>query len=420
MDVISLVIFLIILILGFWRKVNVGVLSFGIALILGRIIGLQDKEVVKMLSSKLFLTLTGITLLFSAVNLTGALDMISKKIVSAIGKRVWVLPIVAYLLGFILAVIGPGAIPPTALVATITVSIAVSTGYNPLMMGVLGGLGLMGGRCAALTPEGAIVANFAAEQGLDNSVIAPVLVFQIICTVLAAVGVFLFYKGYKVKGQKFDFGAEKVHITKQQVIGLLAIVVMLIMVVVFGFDIGLSSFLIAGVLFIFKVVDDREAIKGVPWGTISMILGVGVLLSVIQKAGGIDLLCNTLSGIMFPGTVAPLTGITAGIMSLVSSGLGVVYPTLLPMASDLVASVGGGQPVAVMAAVVAGGSLAGFSPMSTCGALTLASMAALKPDMSKEEQNKSFVQLIIIAVCFILWVGICSAIFGNLCVSLFS
>lgn len=155
------------------------------------------------------------------------------------------------------------------------------------------------------------------------------------------------------------------------------------------------------------------------WGTIVMILGVGTLMKVIQNAGGIDLLCNLLSGVMSSATVAPFTGITAGIMSLVSSGLGVVYPTLIPMASDLVASAGGGQPVAVIAAIVAGGSLAGFSPMSTCGALTLSAMGSFKPDMTKEEQNKSFIQLFVIAMCLILWVGISAAIFGNLCVSLF-
>ena len=150
-----------------------------------------------------------------------------------------------------------------------------------------------------------------------------------------------------------------------------------------------------------------------------MILGVGVLMSVISEAGGIDLLCNLLSNVMSKSTVAPFTGITAGIMSLVSSGFGVVYPTLLPMSTELVNSVGGGEPVAVMAAIIAGGSLAGFSPMSTCGALTLSTMVGLRGNMSKQEQNKAFVSLIIIAACAIIWVGISAFLFSGLCVSIF-
>lgn len=419
MDILSLMIFLVLIVLAFTRKTNMGVLAFGAALILGRLLGLTDKEVVGSLSSSLFVTLTGITLLFAAVNSTGALEMISKKIVSLLGKRIWMLPVVAYIIGFVLSAIGPGAIPPTTLVVTMTVSIAVSAGYNPIMMSIIGGLGLMGGRVCAYTPEGNLVSTLAAEQGLTSGVILPVFAFQVITTVLAAVLLFVVYKGYKVKADNGLFVTEKVKATPQQIVALLAVAAMLVMVVVLGMDTGLSSFIIVAILFLFHVVDDRTAIKAVPWGTITMILGVGVLMKVVSKAGGIDLLCNMMSGVMNSKTVAPLTGVTAGIMSLVSSGLGVVYPTLIPTASELVSSVGGGEPVAVIAAIVAGGSLAGFSPMSTCGALTLGAMASLKPDMTKEEQNRSFFQLLIIAACAILWVGISSALFGNLCVALF-
>lgn len=418
MDVVSIILFIALIALAFWRKTNMGVLAFGAALILGRVLGLTDKEVVKSLSSSLFVTLTGITLLFAAVNSTGALEMLSKKIVHLTGRRIWVLPIVSYLVGFIAAAIGPGAIPPTTLIVTMTVSIAVSAGYNPIMMGVIGGLGLMGGRVCAYTPEGSLVSTLAAEQGITGSVILPVFVFQVITTVLFAAGLFFVFKGYKVKAAE-NFTTEKVKATNPQIVALLAVLAMLVMVVGFGFDVGLVSFAIAGLLFLFNLADDSASLKAVPWGTITMVLGVGVLMSVISKAGGIDLLCNMLSGVMSKSTVAPLTGITAGIMSLVSSGFGVVYPTLIPMASDLVASVGGGSPVAVIAAIIAGGSLAGFSPMSTCGALTLGAMAAMKKDMTKQEQSKSFMQLLIIAVCAIVWVGVSALLFSNLCVSIF-
>lgn len=419
MDIISLIVFVVLIVLAFWRKVNMGVLAFAAALILGRILGMTDKDIVKTLSSSLFVTLTGITLLFAAVNSTGAFEMLSHKIVAVTGKRVWVLPIIAYMVGFILSAIGPGAIPPTTLVVTLTVSIAISAGYNPIMMGIIGGLGLMGGRVCAWTPEGALVSTLAAEQGQETGVILPVFAFQVITTVLFAIGLFFAFKGYKVKADNVNFSTEKVKANRNQIIALLSVVVMLVMVMVFEFDVGLVSFLIAVVLFLFGLADDSASIKAVPWGTIVMILGVGVLMSVISEAGGIDLLCNLLSNVMSKSTVAPFTGITAGIMSLVSSGFGVVYPTLLPMSTELVNSVGGGEPVAVMAAIIAGGSLAGFSPMSTCGALTLSTMVGLRGNMSKQEQNKAFVSLIIIAACAIIWVGISAFLFSGLCVSIF-
>ena len=118
MAIVCWIVFIVLLILAFTRKTNMGVLAFGAALILGRLIGMTDKEIVKTLSSSLFVTLTGITLLFSAVNSTGALELVAKKIANIFGKKVWTLPIIAYLIGFILAIIGPGAIPPTTLVVT--------------------------------------------------------------------------------------------------------------------------------------------------------------------------------------------------------------------------------------------------------------------------------------------------------------
>ncbi|MGC8140949.1 SLC13 family permease, partial [Salmonella enterica] len=83
-----------------------------------------------------------------------------------------------------------------------------------------------------------------------------------------------------------------------------------------------------------------------------------------------------LSSIMNKTTATPIMGISAGLMSLVSSALGVVYPTMMPMTVDIANSVGGVNPVALMAAVGVGGSLAGISPLSTGGALVLAALGA--------------------------------------------
>lgn len=421
MDVLSLILFVAIIALAFWRKTNMGVLAFAAAMILGRALGMSDKEIVKGLSSSLFVTLTGITLLFAAVNSTGALEMISKKIISLVGKRIYILPIVSYLLGFVLAVIGPGAIPPTTLTVTMCVSMALAAGYNPIMMGVIGGLGLMGGRVTAITPEGNLVSTLAAEQGIAGNVIVPVFAFQVITTILYSVALFFVFKGHKVKAEQLDESlTKKVKATPNQIISLLGIVVMLVMVTIFKMDVGLSAFLVAGLLFIFNIAEDSTSIKAIPWGTITMILGVGVLMNVIKSAGGIDLLCSLLSSFMSKSTAAAFTGITSGVMSLVSSGLGVVYPTLIPMATQLAESVGGALPVAIIAAIVAGGSLAGFSPMSTCGALTLSSIAAIRKDLTKAESSKMFIQLFVVALVAVLWVGVSSMIFANLCVNLFA
>lgn len=426
MDVLSLVIFIILIILAFMRKINIGILSFGAAMILGRIIGMSEKAIIGGFNSSLFVTLVGITLLFAAVNSTKAFELISNKIIKLAGKKVWILPVVTYLLGFFLAVIGPGAVPPTTLVVTLAVSIAVSSGFNPIMMSVIGVLGLMGGRAAAYTPEGVLITSLAQKQGLNGGVILPVIAFSIVTTIIMAIALYVIYKGYKVK--QADITSEtdastavvaEAKASTKQIIALFAVACMLVAVVILKMNVGLVSFLIASVLFLLNIADDSFSVKSIPWGTIIMIAGVGILMSVVTEAGGITLLTEQLSKVMNSATVAPFSGISAGLMSLVASGLGVVYPTMIPMASELVANVGGGNAVAVIAAIVAGGSLAGLSPMSTAGALTLGTMTTMKNDMTKDEQNKSFLQLIFIAIGAILWVGVSAAIFANLLVGIF-
>lgn len=105
--------------------------------------------------------------------------------------------------------------------------------------------------------------------------------------------------------------------------------------------------------------------------------------------------------------------ISAGLMSMVSSALAVVYPTMMPMCVDIAKAVGGVDPLALIAAVGVGGSLAGVSPLSTGGALILAAMGSSKKDFNKEEQNKVFVQLFIMSAVGLLVIAVVSILSFN-------
>ena len=84
--------------------------------------------------------------------------------------------------------------------------------------------------------------------------------------------------------------------------------------------------------------------------------------------------------------------ITAGIMSFFSSGLGVVFPTLVPVCGSLAAGIGadGAQLVAM---VVIGGTIAGYTPISTTGALIMAGVAQQENSEERFPQNRLFVEL---------------------------
>jgi hypothetical protein len=63
-----------------------------------------------------------------------------------------------------------------------------------------------------------------------------------------------------------------------------------------------------------------------------------------------------------------------GLISSWSSTSGVVLPTFLPTVPSLVSSVGGGDPLAVAISITIGSHLVDVSPLSTLGALCVATV----------------------------------------------
>lgn len=412
-DIISLVIFIAVILLAFFRKVNVGIVALTAGVIAVRVFGMNDKALIAGISASMFTTLVGITLLFAAVTQTGALDLLARKIIAMAGNRMWIIPIAVYIAGFIVAGVGPGAIPALAIIPALAAVIAVEVGFDPIMLVLIGEAGLMAGRMTPITPEAAIITAAASEAGIDN-VMSTVLLCQTMVTIIYSLIMWFVFKGYKVKKPLKPI--ERTAIEKfnhKQIIALGGIVLMMVLLIFFDVNIGLAAFSVAGLLFLFGIADDGKAIKALPWSTIVMVLAVGAMLNIVDEMGGIDLLSAGMSAIMTKSTATPIMGMSAGLLSFVSSALGVVYPTMMPMCADIAAEVGGVNPVALMAAVGAGGSLAGISPLSTGGALAMAALGTAIPNLSKEEENRRFVQLFVMAAIALLTLTICCAVFYN-------
>ncbi|MBS1402820.1 MAG: hypothetical protein HPZ79_07535 [Oscillospiraceae bacterium] len=420
MDVIALILFLVVIVLAFLRKTNVGILALAIGTIAVKLFGLTDKDLISGISSSMFCIMAGLTLLFSIINNTGALQLLARKVVSLAGKRIWVIPITVYAAGFVVAGIGLGASAGLAIIPGLAVSIALQVGYNPVMLCLIGICGLMGGRMTPITPEAAIINNAVAGSGLAN-VMPTILVCQTLITVIFSCIIFLIYRGYRVKQPtQSSASAAKEHFNKKQVIALCSILLMMALIIFVKVNVGLAAFIAAAILLLLGVADEGSSIKSMPWSTILMILGVGALLDVVDSVGGIRLMSDALSSIMTSKTAVPLMGLSSGLLSLVSNATSVVYPTMMPMCIEIAEQIGGVNPVALMAAVGAGGSLAGISPMSTGGALALAALATTKTDLSEAEQSKAFVQLLITAAIGLVITAIVSGLCCNWIANLMS
>ena len=214
-------------------------------------------------------------------------------------------------------------------------------------------------------------------------------VANFICAVL----VYIIFKGYKLKSEKVISVSELPKFDGKQKMSIVALLVLVVAVVGFQYDVGLVAFALSLILILLKAVDEKAAIKLIPWNVLILICGVNVLMNVTKEMGGIELLSSILASMMNQFTASPLIALTAGLMSWFSSANGVVFPTLIPTVQDIVNSVGGNTSVVEMVmAIVGGATVAGISPLSTGGSLILASYTQ-ETNADEKVQQSLFIKL---------------------------
>ena len=176
--------------------------------------------------------------------------------------------------------------------------------------------------------------------------------------------------------------------------------------IIFGrWNIGLAAFLGAAILLVLRTANEDEAIASIPWSTLILVCGVGMLINVCREAGGIELLTKLLATFMNKRTVGPVMALTGGVMSIVSSASGVVMPTLIPTVSNLVIKIGG-SPASVISAIIMGAHVVTNSPLSTLGALAIASAGK---EVDKEALFRGLLILAILGLVYaacIVYIGI--------------
>ncbi len=398
LGLVSLLLLLVAIIIGFWRNCNVGILCIGFSMILSVAYGLSSKEVIAGFSSSLFIQMVGITYLFSIINGNGTLELLARKMVALVGTKKRLIPVVMYILGFVICAVGPGAIPSLAIVPVIAIPVAVSAGINPIMTAIIGDLGVMSGRMSPLTPESAVVRELMEEQGLTGNTI-PIMFGMIVTALVTGVLVYIYYKGWKVDETSSVVSIKDLpKFNVKQWCSLVGLLILAVGALFFSWNVGLTGFLVGTILVVIGDGQEKKAIAGIPWNVILMVMGVGILMNIVSLSGGIDIMVSGLEKVMGQRTAAMIMAITAGFMSFFSSGLGVVFPTLIPTASGLGAALGV-NAVQLVTVIVIGGTVSGFTPISTTGALIMAGVAQQENSEERFPQNRLFIELF--AVSFI-------------------
>lgn len=391
--------------LGFFRKMNTGLVCIGFALLLGKIAGMADRDIIGGFNYSLFLMLLGVTYLFGLAEINGTLKLLTRKITVLAGKHTYMIPVVMYVFATVLSALGPGTIPTTAIMMVFGMTLAVEMKINPAMLAAIIFLGAAGGGMSPLAATGIIGLDLCQGFGLTG-IELPLLVNGVLSSTVYAALVYVAFGGYKLKSDVVLHFSDIPAFNKEQIITLIGIAVMVGLVMLFKVNVGLASFTVAMVLSFLRVSDEEQALKKIPWGTLLLICGVGVLMNVIISLGGIDLLSASLASVMSAKSATTILGVTAGVMSWFSSTSGVVMPTLIPTIPHIIQQMSiSVNPVEWVTAISMVSNTAGISPLSTGGALALAAYSA-EAGAAAGELDRLFIKMFSISAAGVVTLSI--------------
>ena len=369
------------IILSCVTTINVGVFAIALAWIVGVYMGgMPVATVMSGFPSALFLTLAGVTLLFTMAQCNGTLDRVAHHAVRICRGHRGVVPIMYFVLAAGLASIGPGNISTAALVAPMAMTTAMKANIPLFLMAIMVGNGANAGALSPFAPTGIIVNELMPRIGMSGLQME-IYLSNLLAHALVAFGGYFLLGGWKLftehsaatvapeSAEATDGAFEPRHWLTMAVIA-----VLITSVIFFGVHVGMGAFLAATLLVLSNTADDREAIKRMPWNVIVMVSGVTVLIALLEKAQGIDLIGSMIARLSTRDSVTAVVAFLTGGISVYSSTSAVVLPAFLPMVPTLAQQLGGANAVAIAMSMNIGGHLVDVSPLSTIGALCLASV----------------------------------------------
>lgn len=396
--------------LGYKTKINIGLFAIAFAYLIGCFgMGLSPSDVIGMWPLKIFFIIFSVCLFYSFATVNGTLEKLAEHLIYHCRKMPQLLPFAVFFTATLIAAMGAGYYTVLAFMAPITLLLCQRTGMGLIVGGMAVNYGALSGANFMSSQSGIIFRGLMTNAGIsDNDAFINAFgIFVstlIIPLVVISVFAFLTREGRAMKTAMFD-ASEPTALNREQKITLWLTLAMMAIVLAAPIahialpdngtitfinakmDIGLIASIFSVIALLLKLGDERKAMASVPWSTLIMICGVGMLISVAIKAGTIDVLASWIGGSIPPLLVPVVFGVVAAFMSLFSSTLGVVTPALFPMVLPISQSLGL-EPMVLFVAIVVGAQATSISPFSSGGSLILGSWT------SEQSRTSLFPQLL--------------------------
>ena len=164
---------------------------------------------------------------------------------------------------------------------------------------------------------------------------------------------------------------EKVAATPIRILTLAGIGALLVLTTVFGLDVGVASLVVALALIVVNPGVQKPAVESMPWSAIILVTGIVTYVGMLEEMSALEELQAGIAGLGNSSVAALITSYVVGIVSAFASTtgtLGVISPIVTPIALDPMLT-----PIGVVTAIAISSSVVDVSPMSTSGALLMAS-----------------------------------------------
>jgi Na+/H+ antiporter NhaD/arsenite permease-like protein len=418
----SLIAFLVLVVafaIGSFTKVNAGLIALVAAFGVGTLLaGMTIKDVIGQFPAGLFFILVGATLLFAIVRITGTIDLLAYWAERLAGDRKILVPVLMFLLTAGLASAGAFTPAAIAIVAPVALALGLRFGISTLAMGLVVVQGANAGAFSPVNPFGVLANVMLDEAGASADSVKLYLYCFIFNALLAVVAYVLIQSIMKRRSARLDgplqeqsldaagtgtgsrdsdgagavpagsgsstavltapaptgtakSGPVKVAVTPMRLLTLLGLVSLLVLTTVLGIDVGVASLVVALVLICVKPDLQKPAVESMPWSAIILVTGIVTYVGMLEKMGALKELQEGIAGLGNSSLAALIASYVVAVVSAFASTtgtLGVVSPIINPIAIDPLLS-----PIGVITAIAISSSVVDVSPMSTSGALLMAS-----------------------------------------------
>ncbi|MDT0319614.1 SLC13 family permease [Streptomyces millisiae] len=404
-ELISILVLVVVFVIATTRSINMGVLSFAAAFGVGELVADLDTDgIFAGFPGDLFVVLVGVTYLFAIARANGTTDWVVHAAIRLVRGRISLIPWVMFAITAILTGIGALSPAAVAIVAPIALSFAARYAISPLLMGAMVVHGAQGGGFSPISIYGTIVNGIVDREGLPGSELG-LFFASLVVNVLIAGVVFVLFGGLRLTGAAAaddERDREAARLDPAKSATLVALVALVVAVLVFELDAGLSAITLAVLLNVAWPAVGRQAVTQIAWPTVLLICGVLTYVGVLEAMGTIEYAGNAVGDTGVPLLAAVLICYIGAIVSAFASSVGIMG-ALIPLAVPFLLQ-GEIGAAGMIAALAVSATVVDVSPFSTNGALVLAAA----PDVDRDRffrQLMIYGGVIVAAVPPVVWLA---------------